>query len=393
MADALGTYGTSYELDAALKLDIEEMVTHISPFDAPFLGTYNGLENAPTPSILPTGTVFEVQYDWLEDELLTPRSQLNGAYTAGGFAFTLDSGEAAKFQPDDLIRVQSTAGDWLQYRISSINYSTDVLTLDSTMWDGTDANIADNTPIEGVGTLPAEGSDPPAARATDRSRVYNYTQIFGPYPVELTETEQVVAKYGVTSEWDHQTVKRVKEATIAQEHAILYGIRKNDTTNKRRSMGGIDYFISAANGSSIDSSTTDLSGATGETALSTLQQNCYNNGGDPRLVVVGPDQKPNISGWDASNIRTSVNERKRGQIVTVFETDFNVVDIVMHRWVRSNNLFLFNPTQAEVSTLVGRGLKWVKTAKTGDRDEAYVICEKGFKFRGAKHAGKMTALT
>lgn len=393
MADALGAFGTSYELDAALKLDIEEMVTHLSPYDAPFLGTYNGLENAPVPSILPQGEVFETKYEWLEDSLLTPRANVNGVQTGGtGGTLEVGTGEASRFQPDDLVRVKRTDNTFIQLHVTAVDYVNDTLTV--TAWSGTDdTDIATNALIEGVGTLPSEGSDPPAARATDRTRLYNYTQIFGPYPVELSETEQVVAKYGVSSEWAHQTQKRVKEMTIAIEQAILYGTRKTDTTGKRRSMGGLDYWISAANGASVDATTTDLSGTAGEAALRSLQQDCYSAGGDPRLVVVGPDQKPNISDWRTTDVRFATSERRRGQIVTSFESDFNVIDVLMHRWVRSNDLFLFNPEQAEVSTLRGRGMKWVKTAKTGDRDEAYTICEKGLKFKGASLAGRMTALT
>lgn len=391
MADALGEYGTSYELDVALRIDIDEMVSQLSPFDAPFQGTYNGLENAPVPSILPTGTVTEIQYDWLEDELLTPRSSMNGAYVAAGGTFTLPAGDAAKFQPDDLIRVKSTAGAYLQYYITAVDYSAD--TIDVSIWSGADADISDEALIEGVGTLPSEGGDPPASRATDRTRLFNFTQIFGPYPVELSETEQVVAKYGVASEWAWQTAKRVKEATIAFEQAILYGTRKNDLALKRRSFGGLDYWISVANGASVDTTSTTLAGAPGEASLLALQQDCYNNGGDPRLVVVGPANKPDISAWRKTDIRLSQGENRRGQVVTVFEADFGVVDLLMHRWVRPSDLFLFNSQQAEICTLTGRGMKWVKTAKTGDRDEAYVISERGFKFKGASHAGKMSGLT
>lgn len=391
MADALGAYGTSYELDVALKIDIDEMVKFLSPFDAPFLGTYNGLENAPVPSILPQGEVFEVQYDWLEDSLLTPRGTTDANHILADGTLSLTAGEGANFQVDDLVRVKADSGDYIQFHVTAVNYTTDDLTV--AVWSGTDGAIASGALVEGVGTLPAEGSDPGEARATDRTRLHNFTQIFGPYPVEMSETEQVVAKYGVASEWQHQTAKRLKEAVIACEHALLYGTRKNDTSAKRRSMGGLDYWISAANGSTVDSVTTDISGAAGETAVLTLQQGCYNNGGDPRLIATGPDQKPNISDWRKSDIRFQTSERKRGQIVTSFETDFNIVDVLMHRWIRSSDLFLFNSEQAEVCTLRGRGWKWVNTAKTGDRDQAYVIAEKGFKFKGAAHAAKMDSLT
>lgn len=387
-----GRYADSYDLDVALRLDIEDMIQFLSPFDAPFLGTFNGLatDGVEVRSILPTGSVFERRYDWLEDELLTPRSSLGAAYTAGGGTIEVAAGEAYRFQVDDLVRIEKTAGGFVQFRVTAVNYSTDVLTVD--LWSGTDGNIADTTTVVGIGTLPVEGADPGESRFVDRARPYNVTQIFGPYPIEMSETEQVVRKYGVTSEWQHQVVKRVREATIAMEQALIYGTRKDDSVNKRRSLGGIDYWIDASNGSTVDTTTTDISGTAGETAVSELQQGAYEKGGDPRLIVVGPTQKPNISGWRNSDIRFQTSERKRGQVVTSFETDFNVVDVLMHRWVLPNNLFLMNPEQAEVATLDGRGMKWVKTAKTGDRDQSYVITEKGFKFRRAAHAAKMTAL-
>ena len=392
-----GRYADSYDLDVALRLDIEDMVQFISPFDAPFLGTFNGLagEGIEVRSILPTGAVYQRRYDWLEDELLTPRSEVAVQRASAGATLEVAAGEGIRFQVDDLIRVRNQALSFVQLHVTDVNYATDVLTV--SVWAGTDGILLVGADVVGVGTLPVEGADPGTSRMVDRIRPYNNTQIFGPYPIEMSETEQVITKYGVTSEWQHQVVKRVREAAMAQEQAIIYGTRKDDVGTKRRSMGGIDYFIDTANGSTIDSSTTDLSagtgGATGQAALAALQQSAYSKGGDPRLVVVGPAQKVKISNWRKDDIRFSTSERKRGQVVTTFETDFNVVDVLMHRWVQPNNLFLFNPEQAEVSTLTNRGMKWVKTAKTGDRDESYVITEKGFKFRRAAHAGKMTALT
>lgn len=391
MVDALGDFATSYELTNALRLDIEDMVTMLTPYDAPLLGTYNGLENAPVPSALPTGDVTEVQYDWLDDELLLPRSTVGSAYTAAGGTIELETGGAAGFQVDDLIEVEATNGTYASYLVTAVNYATDVLTI--TLWSGTSANAAVGKAVMGLGSIPVEGSDPTEARATDRDRRHNFTQIFGPYPVELTETQQVVLKYGVTNEWDHQTAKRVKEAVVGMEQAVIYGTRKNDTSAKRRSMGGINYFVTAANGAAVDSSTTDLSGTSGEAAFLALQQSIYANGGDPRLAIAGPAQKPNISGWRKTDIRFQMSEQRRGQIVTTFESDFGLVETLLHRWVRPSDVFLITPEQAEICTLIGRGLKWVMTAKTGDRDQAYVVTEKGFKFRAPQHAGKFNGLT
>ncbi len=382
-------HATSYDLDTALRIDIEDMVHQLSPFDAPFQGTFNGnsYPGEGPRSILPTGSVFEVKYEWLEDELLTPRSNLSAAYPAASGSLALTTGEAIRFQPDDLVRVKKTAGGFIQFLVDSVDYSNDTLTV--TLWSGTDGGADNGTLVEGIGTVPVEGADPTDARATDRSRLFNYTHIWGPYPVEMSETELVVRKYGVSNEWEYQVAKRVKEGAIAFEHAILYGTRKLDTTNRRRSMGGLDYFITT----NVDSSTTSLDGTGGETALRTLQQDCYAKGGQPGLVVVGPAQRPVISDWRKSDIRFQPTGSRRGQVVETFESDFGVIDVMMHRWVRDSDLFLFDPAQAEISTLEGRGIAFEVLAKTGDRRKAMVVGEKGFKFRGEAHAAKMTALT
>jgi hypothetical protein len=387
-----GRYVDSYDLETAVKVDIENMVSLLSPFDAPFLGTFNGLANegVEVRSILPTGTVYQRRYDWLEDELLTPRSTLGASYTSGGATFTVATGTAIRFAKDDLLRVQTAAGAELQFRVTAVNTTTDVI--DVTLWSGTAANLASGAVVAAVGTLPVEGANPGDTRMVDRARPYNVTQIFGPYPIEMSETEQVIEKYGVPSEWTFQVAKRVKEAAISMEQAIIYGVRKDEPSTRRRSMGGINYYIDAANGSTVDSTTTTLAGDTGQAALTALQQGCYNKGGDPRLVVLGPANKPLVSAWRKTDINLERKDRRRGEVVTSFETDFNVVDVLMHRWVARSDLFLFNPGQTEVSTLTGRGMKWVPTAKVGDRDQSYVISEKGFKFRGAQHAAKMNRL-
>lgn len=382
-------YATSFDLDTALRIDIEDMVHMLSPFDAPFQGTFNADYPGSGPrSILPTGSVFEIKYEWLEDELLTPRSTLSASAATGSGSLDLATGEGIRFQADDLVRVKKSGGGYVQFLVSDVDYDNDRIAV--SVWSGTDDDNYDSGAlVEGIGTVPVEGADPTEARATDRSRLYNYTHIWGPYPVEMSETELVVRKYGVSNEWDYQVAKRVKEGAIAFEHALLYGARKLDTSNRRRTMGGLDYFITT----NTDSSTTSLAGSAGEGALRTLQQNCYNAGGQPGLVAVGPDQRPVISDWRKSDIRFQPTGRRRGQVVETFESDFGVIDVMMHRWIRSSDLFLFDPAQAEICTLTGREIAFAVLAKTGDRRQAMVVGEKGFKFRGEQHAGKMNALT
>lgn len=368
---------TTYDLDVALKLDIEDFVTFLSPLDAPFI---NGLGGVP---ILPQGSVFQKKYEWLEDEALTPRTTLDGAYTADGGTLTVQSGDAANFQEDDALEVNDTI-----YRVTAVDTADHEL--DVTVWDdgdgGTDdASHSDGDDVVAVGTLPREGADPHDFRARDRDRLHNYTQIFGPEPIEMSESEVVVGtggKYGVSNEWDYQLATRTRELVQKMEQAILYSRRKDDTSAQRRSLGGLNYFI--------QTNDDDTSAAFGLTKLRDLQQDCYNAGGQPSLLVVSPKTKTAVSDIQGDIVRLERDDNVRGAVVDYIDSDFGRVYIVLHRWVKDADAFLFNPEQTEWANF--RPLQFSMLAKTGDRRRGMVVAEKGFKFRAEKWAGKMSAI-
>lgn len=369
---------SSYDLDTALRRDIENVVTLLSPHDAPLTGTYNR-SRTPGP-VLPRGGATHTKVEWLETELITPRSSLNGAYTSGGGTLTVASGEAERFRVDDILKVNDVV-----YRVTAVNTGTDELTVST--WTGSDANAADGDVVMVIGTAPAEGADPGAARTTDRVVNYNLTQIFGPEPIEMTETELVVGrggKFGVENEWDYQLANRVKEMWVKLEQALVYSKRVDDSGNRRRSMGGIDYWIST----NEDSSTTTIT----ESAIRSLQQDCYDNGGEPNTLLLSPSQKIKVSDFSSGvTLNRDADSRLRGQIVDFIENDFGRLYVIMNRWLSTSDGFLFNPLQTEIATL--RPLVFEMLAKTGDRKQGMIVAEKTLKFRAEKWAGKFTGLT
>lgn len=371
---------TSYDLTVGLRLDIEDMVNLLSPFDTPLLGTYNDSQHP--GSALSSDTAFEKLVSWLEDELLTPRSTVRVAYTSADLVVKVAAGDGNKFQIDDIILVDST-----YYRVTGI--ATDDLTV--VVWSGADANHSTTKDVIGVGSAPVEGADPQAARSRDRTNPSNITQIFGPYAVEMSETEQVVRKYGVNAEWDYQVASRVKECSLALEQALIYGQLNDDTGNKRRTMRGMLNYITTGNGSLVDSSTTDISGSSGETAFIAALQGAFDRGGSPDTAIANGTNKRKISSWNADRQRYTQDERVRGQVVDWYDSDFGRIYIVLDRWLRTADLPIISREQATVATL--RPLAFTMLAKTGDRDHGMIVGEKTLKFRRAKHAAKFTALT
>lgn len=371
---------TTYDLSVGLRLDIEDMVHQLSPFETPLLGTYND-SNQPG-SALSRDTCFEKKVSWLQDELLTPRSTVRVAYTSGDLLLKVATGDGNKFQPDDIVLVDAT-----YYRMVSV--ATDDWTV--VVWSGADANHSVGKDVIGVGSAPVEGADPQQARSRDRTEPYNITEIFGPYAVEMSETEQVVRKYGVNSEWDYQVAARVKESGVAQEQALIYGQLVDDTVNKRRTMRGILNHITTGNGSYVDSTTTDLAGATGETAVLNLLQASFDRGGNPDTLLVNGANKRKISAWNADRQRYTQDERVRGQIVDRYDSDFGPLYVILHRWLRTSDVVAISREQATICTL--RPQVFVPLAKTGDRDHAHIVCEKTLRFRRERHAARFSALT
>jgi hypothetical protein len=77
--------------------------------------------------------------------------------------------------------------------------------------------------------------------------------------------------------------------------------------------------------------------------------------------------------------------------VDYYDSDFGRLAIVLDRWCRKADLFIFSRDQAELNTL--RPLSFEMLAKTGDAVNGQVVGEKTLKFRRQAWASFMSALT
>lgn len=367
---------TTYGFTEGLYLDFEPMIHVLSPFDVPFQGQFT----ADGRSVLSTDTCFEKKIEWHDEELLTPRSTAAATITAGITVLTVASGDQANFSTGDLLLINAE-----YVAVAGYGSTADTLLLTRAV-SGSAASIAIGDDIVGVGSYLAEGSDPENARSVDRTNRYNMTQIFGPHAVHVSGTEQVVRKYGIegTNEFDHQSGNRIKEVNIAFEQALVNGVRLEDTGASKRAMGGMMYYITT----NVDSTTTQLT----EAKLLDQMQNAFDQGGSVEIVASGAKQKRVISGFTSSaTINTDRSDRRAGNVIDVYESDFGVVTCVLNRWIRKKDLVGFSRDQATISTLRPLGMEML--AKTGDSIKGQILMEKSLRFRRERHAFKFTALT
>ena len=370
---------TSYDLVQGLMLDIEDMIHLLSPTDTPLTGGVG----ADGRTVLPQGNSFEVQVQWQHEALLLPKSTLAAQITNAGTTLTVATGDGLKFSSGDIVIVE---GEYLRVTAGGV----DALTVTRSFGGSVAATHVTGVVVLNIGQALPEGSDPENARWIDRTGDYNYQQIFGPTAIQVSGTENVVRKYGLggETEFQHQVANRTKEHWIQLEQAILYGVRAYDTTNKWRSMGGLAYYLTAANGSVLDTTTTTFS----ESALLAMLQTCYDNGGSPDRAIMGSKNKRLGSGFLSSGtLQIMRPDDARGTVVDYFDSDFGRISLILDRWCRVSDVFVFEREQTQLASL--RPLVFEMLAKTGDSVKGQIVTEKTLKVRRYPHAGRFTALT
>lgn len=376
---------TSYDLAVGVKINMDELIYMISPIDSPFI---NGV-GTDGRQLLGSSPVDQTTFKWMDEELLLPvadASAVNSSTGTSVLSVTVAAADSYKFQVDDLITIMDV--DAVQHaavlRITAINTSTGVLTVVGWANHSDQTAIAVGDVVTCLGTALVEGSDPGTARSADRTIRSNYTQIFGPTPINMSRTEQQIARYGVSDEFSKQVYGRTVENVITREQAYLYGQAVDDTSNKRRSTGGLNYWIT----SNVDTTTT-LTLA----SLESQMQTCYNAGGVPDLLIANPASFATLNAISDSNrVRTVIDDPRRGRVpVSTVLHEFGETQLIRNRWCHKETAFVVQKDAIQrrvIQPLVVEAL-----AKTGDSDKVQIVCEEGLQVKGEQHMAKWTTLT
>lgn len=377
-----GTQST-YDLNVGTKVNMDEAIYMLSPLDTPML---NGVD-ADGLSVISSLPTDQVRVDFMQDQILTPRTTLGGAATTGDTFITLPSAaDQIRFSTGDILRI-TKAGVTSPEVVQVTGYGTTAATLlVNRSYEGTTAtNYVSGATVIGIGSVLAEGSNPEAARARDRDTYFNLTQIFGPTSVDITGTELVISKYGVASEYAHQLWARTHEQGIMREAAYVYGQRTNSTTTKKRSMGGLDYYIQTQ----VENTATQLTIA----SITTQQQAGFNRGGVFDRVMANPLSLADLNlVEDFNRVRQTFDDPRRGRVpVMQVSTEFGLALVVRNRWVDKMHAFAFSR-----ENVVRRPLRPVTVemlAKTGDSQRTMLVCEESIEIKGQEHCAKWVNLT
>jgi len=256
--------------------------------------------------------------------------------------------------------------------------------------DALDAAVASNAVIE--------GDDATTDTATATVLLANYCQISDKV-ARVSGSQEATDSYGRKSEMAYQIAKRGKELKRDIEKRICSGEAASaGSAAAARETAGLACFAwdnevdcSLAGTASIvtvtsGAPTTDIISAgtaspdtLTEADLKTAISYCWDDGGDPNMVLVGSSNKKVISAF--GGIATQYRDNPQtgpGTIIgaaDVYVSDFGTVNIVPSRFTPTTGVHVIDTSTIEVKYL--RPIQMTDLAKTGDSMRKQILAEYG----------------
>jgi len=193
----------------------------------------------------------------------------------------------------------------------------------------TDA-LTDNTSGDAV----LEGESAVGYATPEQTRYTNYTQI-SDRQFYITGTEEAISHYGLDSQYAFQMEKAMKELKIKMEQQLLGSSASNaaaSTAGARQLLGAFRHAVTIGSGQSGAAGVSALTESIYNNALETL----YGLGGNPKTTFVNGYLKRRISAFASNNSRyiDMGASKKLVGVVSIYESDFGVQEIVLDRWVK-----------------------------------------------------------
>lgn len=252
-----------------------------------------------------------------------------------------------------------------------------------------------------LGNAAIDGADFGVDNSSRASRIGNFCQISIKY-IAVSRRANIVNKAGRRSELAYQIAKKGKElrrdveAISTQSQAALQGDSSTASltgsltswikTNTVRGAGGADPTLS---GTTFGQPTTNAvdSGtpvALTETNMLTVLREAYDEGGNPNMLMCGPQVKQRFSNFMfTANARIATQRQDQGPVnrggvsvvgaVDVYVSDFTVLDVVPNRFQRERDFWILDTEYWEIAYL--DGYKTETISKIGDAERRHILVD------------------
>ena len=132
-----------------------------------------------------------------------------------------------------------------------------------------------------------------------------------------------------------------------------------------------------------------------EDMLKDVVQQCWSQGANPKILMVGPRNKQKVSTFPGiAEQRYNAQGAKPSTIIgaaDIYVSDFGNLSVVPNRFQRERDAHVLDPEHAEVVYL--RPYQQTPLAKTGDAEKRMILVEYGLKVTNEKAHGLIADLT
>jgi hypothetical protein len=254
-----------------------------------------------------------------------------------------------------------------------------------------------------------EGDTPSNTTVTPTVRLFNATQISS-YAFNISGTQQAVNPAGRADELAYQLVKYGKE--------LKRDIEKNLTANTAyaagtsgtaRVTGGLEAWMStnwtsqgsggspASPGFSsvgvVAATDNSLAATVTEANVKAIIRQCWTQGGNPDVIMVGPYNKQKLSSFSGLvGMTNNIFQKAGGQAtliaaVDAYQSDFGALKIIPNRFNRDRTLTVLDMEYWAVAYL--RPFQSFPLAKVGDSDQRMILAEYALESRNEAASGKV----
>jgi hypothetical protein len=254
-----------------------------------------------------------------------------------------------------------------------------------------------------------EGADITYGTMSATTKEENHTQI-STKGVQVSGTNEAVTSASRANELAYQVAKAAKELKRDMETALLSNVAKaaGDATTARK-LGGCQTWIetnvdagSGGSGAGNGAIRTDgTQRAFTEDQLKGVLRSCFNEGGNPNMIMVGAFNKQKLSGFTGGSTRfDSAEDRRLITSIDVYESDFGTLQVAPNRFIRGANSTAAKKGQDALvlemdmwAVAFLRDFALQTPAQTKDADQRFLVAEYTLVARNEKANGLVTDLT
>jgi len=252
-----------------------------------------------------------------------------------------------------------------------------------------------------------EGAAITAGATAATVRLKNHSQIsFKAYAV--TGTTEASDAAGRASEISYQTAKFGKELKRDMEKALTGST--GSTAGTARTLAGAEAWLNVnythlgtagttpgfVTSTGLVTVVTDSTGtvAATETQLKEIIQECWTQGGDPNVIMVGPTTKQDYSAFSGIATLYQTVDKTQATIIgaaDLYISDFGRHSIVPNRFSRDATALVLDMSMWAVAFL--RPMHTFDLAKTGDAETKVILAEYTLECRNPASSGKIAEIT